>query len=198
MFIERRSLVNSVSHRQTAPMKLDQDQIVAAALELMQTEGLDGLAMRSLAARLGVRASALYWHVADKSRLYALMAEHFYRTAYVAAGAAPDARNWLETLGRQFRANLLAYRDSARLCALSPPSASNTPDVKQRLTAQLIAFEITETQALQAIASVLALTLGWVVYEQSETMHDHLSGMLDFDTAYEAGLHAIVEGLTPA
>lgn len=178
-------------------MKLDRDQIVVAALELMQTEGLDALAMRSLAARLGVRASALYWHVADKNRLYALMAEHFYRMAYMAAGAAPDAASWLETLGRQFRANLLAYRDSARLCALASPSAGNTPEAKQRLTVQLNAFGMAEEPALQAIASVLALTLGWVVYEQSENMHDHLRGMLDFDTAYEAGLRAIVEGLTP-
>jgi len=197
MFNERCSLVNTVSRRQTAPMKLDQDRIVAAALELMQVDGLDALAMRSLAARLGVRASALYWHVADKNRLYALMAEHFYRTAYRAAGCAPDAGNWLETLGRQFRANLLAYRDSARLCALSPPSVHNTPEVKQRLTVQLISFGMTEGQALNAIASVLALTLGWVVYEQSETMHEHLRGMLDFDTAYEAGLRAVVEGLAP-
>ncbi len=176
-------------------MKIDRDQITAAALEIMQTEGLDGLGMRSLAARLGVRASALYWHVADKKQLCALMAEHFYRTAYDRAGSARDAREWLETVGRQFREKLLAYRDSARLCAIAPPTASNTPEARAHLTVQLAGFGMSQEQALTAIASVLSLTLGWVVYEQSETMHDHLTEMLDFDVSFATGLQALVSGL---
>ena len=176
-------------------MKIDPQQIADTALGLMQAEGLDGLAMRSLAKKLGVQASALYWHVADKSRLYGLMAQHFYRAAYAQADMAENAPEWLEKLGRQFRASLSAYRDSARLCALAPPVASNTPEVKARLTARLVAFGMSEEQALNAIASVLALTLGWVVYEQSERMHDHLTGMFDFDKAFSAGLLAIVDGL---
>ena len=176
-------------------MKIDQQHIADTALNLMQTEGLDALAMRSLAKKLGVQASALYWHVADKNRLYGLMAERFYRDAYAQADKATHAGEWLERLGRQFRAGLLAYRDSARLCALAPPVADNTPEVKARLTARLMAFGMAEQKALHAIASVLALTLGWVVYEQSERMHDHLTGMLDFDEAFAAGLRAVVEGL---
>ena len=178
-------------------MKTDQDQIIAAALDILKAGGLDGLSMRALAARLGVRASALYWHVADKDRLYALMAGHFYRSAYEGARGAADARAWLAALGREFRAGLLAFPDSARLCAMAPPVADHSPETRSSLARQLVGFGLDEERALNAIASVLALTLGWVVYEQSSTMHDHLAGMLNIDQAYEAGLRASVEGMAP-
>jgi TetR/AcrR family tetracycline transcriptional repressor len=176
-------------------MKIDRDQITAAALALMQEQGLDGLGMRALAERLGVRASALYWHVPSKDGLYALMTGHFYGTAYAAASTASGPQEWLERLGSTFRESLLACRDSARLCAIAPPAVSDTPEAKERMTGNLTCWGMTQEQALNAVASVFALTLGWVVYEQSETMHDHLVGMLDFDTAFSAGLRAIVGGL---
>ena len=179
-------------------MKIDRDQITAAALALMQEHGLDRLGMRALAERLGVRASALYWHVPSKDGLYALMTGHFYGTAYAQASTAPDPQEWLERLGATFRESLLACRDSARLCAIAPPAVSDTPEAKAHLTGNLTKFGMTQEQALNAVASVFALTLGWVVYEQSETMHDHLIGLLDFDTAFAAGLQAIIGGLVAA
>ena len=179
-------------------MKLDAPQITAAALELLQAEGLDGLSMRPLATKLGVRASALYWHVTDKDQLYALMAAHFYAAAYAQADRAESARAWLEALGRHFRRVLLAHRDSARLCAIAPPDAPRSPAVTGRITARLVAFGMAEPEALADVASVLALTLGWVVYEQSRSMHEHLAGMMDLDATYGAGLVALIDGLLPA
>ncbi len=177
-------------------MKLDAPQITQAALELLQAEGLDGLAMRTLAAKLGVRASALYWHVADKDRLYALMAAEFYASAYTHADQAGTAREWLEALGYRFRTVLLEYRDSARLCAIAPPDEPRSPEVASKITARLVALGMGETEALAAIASVLALTLGWVVYEQSRSMHEHLAGMMDLDLTFSNGLAAMLDGLT--
>lgn len=177
-------------------MKLDAPQITQAALELLQADGLDGLSMRTLAAKLGVRASALYWHVADKDRLYALMAAQFYASAYTCANEAGSARAWLEALGRQFRAVLLDYRDSARLCAIAPPDEPRSPEITGRITARLVGLGMAESEALGAIASVLALTLGWVVYEQSRSMHEHLAGMMDLDATFSDGLVALLDGLT--
>jgi TetR/AcrR family transcriptional regulator, tetracycline repressor protein len=126
------------------------------------------------------------------------MTGHFYGTAYAQASNAPGPQEWLETLGMTFRESLLACRDSARLCAIAPPAVSDTPEAKELMTENLTRFGMTQEQALNAVASVFALTLGWVVYEQSETMHDHLVGMLDFDMAFSAGLQAIVRGLVSA
>jgi len=41
---------------------------------------------------------------------------------------------------------------------------------------------------------VIAYTLGWVIYEQSGPMHEHLAHMIDFAQSYNAGLLAMVCG----
>ncbi|MFI8515808.1 TetR/AcrR family transcriptional regulator C-terminal domain-containing protein [Streptomyces sp. NPDC085460] len=51
---------------------LTPDQIVRAAFQLLDEEGLDGLNTRSLGARLGTAATAVYWHIKTKDELVRL------------------------------------------------------------------------------------------------------------------------------
>lgn len=51
---------------------LTRDQIVKAAIELLDAEGLEGLNMRELGRRLGSAATAVYWHVGSKENLITL------------------------------------------------------------------------------------------------------------------------------
>jgi AcrR family transcriptional regulator len=51
---------------------LTKEQIVRAAVELLDAEGLDGLNMRSLGNRLDSAATAVYWHVTSKDTLVQL------------------------------------------------------------------------------------------------------------------------------
>ena len=51
---------------------LTREQVVTAAIELMDAEGLDGLNMRALGRRLCSAATAVYWHVGSKANLIAL------------------------------------------------------------------------------------------------------------------------------
>ena len=48
------------------------EQIVGAAIELLDSEGLDGLNMRALGTRLGTAATAIYWHIKTKDELVQL------------------------------------------------------------------------------------------------------------------------------
>jgi AcrR family transcriptional regulator len=48
---------------------LTRDQIVEAAIKLLDEDGLDGLNMRALGTRLGSAATAVYWHVGSKDDL---------------------------------------------------------------------------------------------------------------------------------
>jgi len=178
-----------------AAPKLEQESIVAEALGLLDEAGLDGLNLRALADRLSVKAPALYWHVSGKAELQSLMAAFFYRTAVGAVTEAGDWRRWLIAFGRAFRGALLSHRDSARLCAIArpvPPEQDRLPG--EALAAPLVAMGIAQDLALSFQASVIALTLGWVVYEQSDAMHDHLTGMIDFDVSFDRGLIAMVGG----
>lgn len=54
---------------------LTRPQIVRAAIELLDTEGLDGLTMRRLGSRLGAAATAVYWHVGGRDDLIVLAAD---------------------------------------------------------------------------------------------------------------------------
>lgn len=47
-------------------------QIVNAAIDLLDTDGLEGLNMRALGSRLDSAATAVYWHVGSKDNLIAL------------------------------------------------------------------------------------------------------------------------------
>src|ERR1700748_1832616 len=51
------------------PIRLTRSTVCPEALALVDTEGLDGLSMRRLAARLGCEAMSLYHHVRDKADL---------------------------------------------------------------------------------------------------------------------------------
>ncbi|GLX00534.1 TetR/AcrR family transcriptional regulator C-terminal domain-containing protein [Microtetraspora sp. NBRC 16547] len=57
---------------------LTQDQIVRAAVELLDAEGLEGLNMRALGKRLDSAATAVYWHVKNKDNLVLLAADHVW------------------------------------------------------------------------------------------------------------------------
>ncbi len=115
----------SSSAKPKAVPALDQAQIIHAALALLDEVGFEGLTMRVLAHRLGIKAASLYWHVRDKQELLGLMANEI-----CAPMRPPDrARPWqqqLEALGRQYRHVLLSHRDAARVLAASgSPSGSN-------------------------------------------------------------------------
>ncbi|MEO8394207.1 MAG: TetR family transcriptional regulator, partial [Chloroflexota bacterium] len=50
-------------------MRLNKDQIVRTALQLLDRDGLEGVTLRRLGKELGVQAPAIYWHVANKETL---------------------------------------------------------------------------------------------------------------------------------
>ncbi|HEY3872134.1 MAG TPA: TetR/AcrR family transcriptional regulator [Actinocrinis sp.] len=57
---------------------LTRDQIVNAAVELLDAEGLEGLNMRALGKRLGAAATAMYWHVGGKDDLIELAGDRVW------------------------------------------------------------------------------------------------------------------------
>ncbi|WP_440071020.1 TetR/AcrR family transcriptional regulator [Streptosporangium sp. OZ121] len=57
---------------------LSRAQIVRAAMELLDAEGLDALSMRRLGARLGSGTTSVYWHVANKDELLELVLDEVY------------------------------------------------------------------------------------------------------------------------
>jgi AcrR family transcriptional regulator len=82
---------------------LTREQIVAEALRLLDTEGIEALSMRKLAAGLGAGATSLYWHVANRDELIELVVDQVYGELEV-----PDADDELDwrTAARRFAHSL--------------------------------------------------------------------------------------------
>jgi AcrR family transcriptional regulator len=70
---------------------LSRDQIVAAALDLLDAEGLEGMNMRALGKRLDSAATAVYWHVGSRESLITLAADLAWAEVEL---PDPDAVGW--------------------------------------------------------------------------------------------------------
>lgn len=127
---------------------LARDQLVDAALELMQEAGLDALSTRRLAERLGVKSPALYWHVRNKGELLGLVAD-----AICAQMALPTTslsfRVRLENIAWEYRRVLVAHRDAPRLFAEQAPTG---PHRMKLYDAAIGAFLDTGFAAQEAVA----------------------------------------------
>ena len=85
------------------------------ALALLDEVGLEGLSMRRLADRLGVKAASVYWHVRDKEELLDLV---FDRVIGEVKVPEPDPPRWREQaaeVAREMRRVTNSHRDIARV-----------------------------------------------------------------------------------
>jgi AcrR family transcriptional regulator len=96
-------------------MPLDRDLVVRTALDLLDTEGLEGLTLRKIAAALHVKAPALYWHFQSKQQLLDEMATAMARDAMAAAELTGSWQQQLRMMATGLRRMLLSRRDGARL-----------------------------------------------------------------------------------
>jgi AcrR family transcriptional regulator len=80
-------------------------EIVEIALELLEEGGADGLSMRRLGERIGIRAPSIYKHLADKQELEAaIISVGFEQQADAFETAMQDAFDPLDALARAYRA----------------------------------------------------------------------------------------------
>lgn len=95
-------------------MRLNREQVLTAALDLLDEVGLDQLTMRRLTTALGVQNGATYWHFASKQALLEAMAD-----AMLAGVAGADRTGrWddrVASLAHRLHQALLSRRDGARV-----------------------------------------------------------------------------------
>ncbi|MEV5507707.1 TetR/AcrR family transcriptional regulator [Streptomyces orinoci] len=77
---------------------LSRDQIVAAALELLDTEGIEALSMRRLGTRLNAGATSMYTHVANKDELIELVVDEVH--GEIEVPRLDDPAQWRTALAR--------------------------------------------------------------------------------------------------
>jgi DNA-binding transcriptional regulator YhcF (GntR family) len=92
-------------------------RVVRAAIEIADSEGLDALSMRGVAARVGASTMSTYRHVANKDELVLLMAD----AAYGELGyPPPHPTGWRERMERAGRTLWALHRRHPWLAHITP------------------------------------------------------------------------------
>jgi TetR/AcrR family tetracycline transcriptional repressor len=151
--------------------------------------------LRSLADRLGVQAPAFYWHFSSKAELLGHMSAAVYRDARTAVQPCDDWTTWLLTYGRALRQRLSGQPGAARICAIAQPLEGDVSITAAAIAEPLTRHGVGEELALDAIAAVTSLAIGWNSFEPECAMRSYLEGIMDFDKSFEVGLDALIAGL---
>jgi AcrR family transcriptional regulator len=145
---------------------LTQEAIVAAALRVLDAEGMDGLSMRRVGEELGTGAASIYWHVRNKEQLLQLVFERVIEEAKL---PEPDPWRWQEQLrvfADQMRAVLKSHRDVARLTLGRVPSGPALAVVSEWLFTLLTPVGIPD-QVIAYLGDLFGLYVGAFTFEES-------------------------------
>ncbi len=200
-------------------MKIDREQIVDAALTILNEVGIDGLSTRLIAQRLGVQQPALYWHFKGKQALLAAMNAEMLKRNHT-RNTPLAGENWQDFLranARSFRSALLTWRDGARVHAGTDVDPSHLDAIEAQLE-YLLAAGFHPGKALEIQISISRYVVGCVLEEQADIAdpseraaldaaaegHPNLARALTFyragghEALFEAGLDLLIAGAEPA
>jgi len=133
-------------------------QIVRAAVEILDAEGLDALSMRRLGAKLGMGATSLYWYVANKTELLDLAIDEIYREVEV-----PEEGHWqlaASVFAYSMRQTLLRHPWAARLIGTRANIGPNSMAVAEKCLALFQNAGFHGVEADHAVTTLMAYVLG--------------------------------------
>lgn len=149
----------------------DQQRIVTAALELLNETGLQELSLRKLAARVDLKAPALYWYFKNKEELIDYMAAAILYEEFADLESRHDDEQWqawLLAIGKRLRKAMLAYRDGGRVVAGAHLYPATTLSRLIETGLQSLASAGLELrQARLMMMAVVSFVFGSVIEEQS-------------------------------
>jgi AcrR family transcriptional regulator len=147
---------------------LTREQIVSEAVRLLDSEGIDALSMRKLAARLEVGATSLYWHVANRDELIDLIIDEFYGELEAPdPDDTPDWRPAARRVAHDMRSGIL--RHPWLVSVLDHLAAVHMGPNATRLSERLIGlfqnagFELREAE--RALSTMVAYVTGSAMAE---------------------------------
>ncbi len=183
---------------------LTREAIVASALAIIDSEGLEGLTMRKVAERLEASAGALYGHVANKRQLLELMVDRVFEGLAVPPANSAGWPEQVKQMCRDIRGRLSSHRGLARVMLGRIPVGPSFVTVLE----QQLAF-LTDAGVPDRIAAYLGDLLGLYVaafaFEESVWGDEDASGADQFSSylealpsdrfPYIAALHHIMTGI---
>lgn len=160
---------------------LDRDDVIDAALALVEAGGADALTMRKLAADLGVAPTAIYWHVGNRDELIAAVVQRQAerQASAVVTGDTPAAR--IESAATNIWDNALAHRNVTALASGAGLTTLLALPLELAVVAELEAAGVRGEAARDALRSILACIAGYLIvaWRTDETVNaEHRAGAL--------------------
>ena len=137
--------------RRRAKQPLTRDRIVAAALAILDQDGLDAVTTRRVAEALDTGSASLYAHVANRDELIELMVDRVAEDIHV---PAPDPARWQDQIrdyARHAQQVWSAHADLARASLATMPTGPGRLQVIEGLLAILRAAGLPDQVAAWAV-----------------------------------------------
>jgi AcrR family transcriptional regulator len=175
---------------ETRRRALTRERVVAEALAVISTDGLEALSMRALANRLGVVPGALYRHVRNKEQLHDLVLDGVLAEVDRVVDHSLDWTEHVKVLARRLRlvledhpgvAGMLKTRD-----ALGPHSLA----LAEAFLAPLRGAGLPDRETALAYCLVYDYTLGFALSDRTSVNEQRVQ-----DAATRGELHAFLRSL---
>ena len=156
-------MTETVTRTSTRHAGLDRDDVIDAALALVEEGGADALSMRRLASELGVTTTTIYWHAGSRDELViALIQRLAERQAHaVVRGRTPADR--VRSAARNIWRNAREHRNVTALASQVGATTLLELPLEAALVAELDAAGIRGDAARDALRSILACIAGFLV-----------------------------------
>lgn len=141
-------------------------RIVAAARRLVETDGIEALSMRKVAAEVGLAPTAIYWHVGSRHDLLDAVLDEMVAELPPIRARGDDPR---ERIGSVVRAARREFLDGMRTLQLANEIGRGNElsfRAQVSLAQELTAAGIRGEEAASVLRSLLFMVGGFVVIEQ--------------------------------
>jgi AcrR family transcriptional regulator len=169
---------------------LTRERVVAEALAIIGTDGVDALSMRALAARLGVVPAALYRHVRSKSQLCDLVADAVLAEVDCRPGRSPGWAGQVKLLAGRLRTVLESHPGIAGLLKTRDPLGPHSLALAEAFLAPLQQAGLPDRQTALAFSLIYDYTLGFTLSDRTTVNEQRVQ-----DTATRRQLHAFFRSL---
>lgn len=137
--------------------------VLAAAVRVVDEEGLAALSMRRLGAELGVEAMALYHHVGSKDELLDGLVEHLF--AQILPPDPTPGQAWpdvVREVARRMLATLLAHPNLVPVLLSRPATTPQVHELLEQLLRALDQAGLPPGRALDLVYAVITFVLAHV------------------------------------
>lgn len=155
---------------------VDRDDVVDAALAMVEAGGSEALTMRKLAAELGVAPTTIYWHVGNRDDLVLAVVRRQAERQASSRVRGSTPRDRITSAARNIWRNALSNRNVTTLASQAGATTLLELPLEAAIVAELEAAGVTGEDARDALRSILACIAGFLVlaWRDEERVPDDL------------------------